>query len=230
MHRYSSYIIVCVCLIILYAADSYFNPTSFAVFLPSPPADGSPAQLIELQGIIESQKNLTVEQIKYIEPDTDLSVFGFAYAIFGPNFTENRFPALAKFFYQVRRVSDNSITPLKDTFMRMRPFQSDRGVLTVTDAMESSASPSYPSLHAAFGMETAIFLSKMVPERTVELFARNTEYARERVICGLAYPSDLKAGQIGGASLAADIIEQPEFRDEFDAARIELRKGLNLAP
>jgi acid phosphatase (class A) len=70
----------------------------------------------------------------------------------------------------------------------------------------------------------------MVPEKKPELFARGWAYGEQRVASGVAYPSDGEGGRIGAAVMVTLMLQKPEFKTDFDAVKIELRKGLGLAP
>jgi acid phosphatase (class A) len=76
---------------------------------------------------------------------------------------------------------------------------------------------------------TAILLANMVPEKRGELFARGWDYGQSRVIGGVHFPSDVESGRIEATAMVALMMQNPDFRNDFAAARAELRKGLGLS-
>jgi acid phosphatase (class A) len=73
-----------------------------------------------------------------------------------------------------------------------------------------------------------IVLSNMVPEKRAEIMARAAEYAHNRIVGGIHYPSDIEAGRITGTVIAAKLQTQDDFNAGFTAARAELRGVLGL--
>ncbi|WP_184223459.1 phosphatase PAP2 family protein [Granulicella aggregans] len=50
---------------------------------------------------------------------------------------------------------------------------------------------SYPSGHTFAGFISAYILIRMVPELKTEILAQADDYAHNRLVCGVHYPSDL---------------------------------------
>ncbi|TIU09915.1 MAG: phosphatase PAP2 family protein, partial [Mesorhizobium sp.] len=93
---------------------------------------------------------------------------------------------------------------------------------------ELSNSGSWPSGHATVGTMMGIILSDMVPEKRAEIMARAAEYAHNRVVGGIHYPSDVEMGKISGSAIAAVLLSRPDFKTEFKVARSELRSDLGM--
>jgi len=68
----------------------------------------------------------------------------------------------------------------------------------------------------------------MVPEKAAELHARGDRFALNRVIGGVHYPTDIEAGKLSAIVIAERLFTSAEFRNDFEKARRELRKVLNL--
>ena len=47
---------------------------------------------------------------------------------------------------------------------------------------------------------------------------------------GVAYLSDFETAQIGATLMIALMMQKPEFREDFQAVKTEVRKGLGFAP
>jgi acid phosphatase (class A) len=206
------------------------NDADFGNLLPPPPADGSAMDKRDMRTVLELQKEVTPERLARIQADTEQSVYRFAGEVFGPNFTKERFPLAGAFFDKVRIDSAVGVGPIKQAYKRSRPFQANADVKPPANIAAASQSPTYPSGHSTFGAEAAFLLAMMVPEKKRELFARGWAYGEQRVASGVAYPSDWEGGHIGGAVMVTLMMQKPEFKADFDAVKIEIRKGLGLAP
>jgi len=169
-----------------------------------------------MQAVLDMQKTLTPERVDRIWVDADLSVYRVAGGIWA-------------FFDKVNELTVMDIEQVKQRYKRLRPFQANKAVNTPPDIAAAAQSPAYPSEHATFGIETALFLSLMVPERKRDLIARGWEYGEQRIAIGVAYPSDCQGGQIVAAAMAALLLQDPEFNAEFEVAKAEIRNGLGLA-
>ena len=68
----------------------------------------------------------------------------------------------------------------------------------------------------------------MVPEKRDDILARADGYARSRLICGVHYPSDIRASKSLSYAVHALMTANPQYRVELAAAKAELRKALGL--
>ena len=202
----------------------------FANLLPAPPADGSARDQSDMQALIAMQKTLTPERLERIQADTQQSVYQVAGEVLGPSFTKDRFPLAGAFFDKVNKDLGVGVRAIKQKYKRLRPFQANKEVQSPPNIAAASQGPTYPSGHGTFGAEVAILLSMMVPEKRSELFARGWQFGEQRILSGVAYPSDWEAGHIGATVMVTLMLQKPEFRADFDAVKAEVRKGLGLAP
>ncbi len=94
------------------------------------------------------------------------------------------------------------------------------------------ASPyeSYPSGHATFAYATAVLLAAMVPEKAAAIFQRAEDFAENRVIGGVHYPTDIEAGKICGAVIDHVMLHDARFKTDFARATVEVRHALKLQP
>ena len=202
----------------------------FANLLPPPPADGSARDKSDLQTILAMQKNLTPQMLERIHADVEQTVYRIAGEILGPKFTKDNIPLAGAFFDKVNKDSVVGVRAIKQKYKRLRPFQASKEVQTPADIAAASQSPTYPSGHSTFGAEVALLLSMMVPEKQSELFARGWQYGEQRVLSGVAYPSDWEGGHIGATVMVTLMLQKPAFKTDFEATKAEVRKGLGLAP
>jgi acid phosphatase (class A) len=73
-----------------------------------------------------------------------------------------------------------------------------------------------------------LVLIEMVPEKRDAILARADEYARNRLVCGVHYPSDIQASKLVAYSIHSVMDTNPQFQKELAAARVELRQALGL--
>jgi acid phosphatase (class A) len=210
-----------------YLAES---DADFGNLLPAPPADGSPRDKADMQGVLDLQKTLTPERLERIQADTEQSVYRIAGEVLGPNFTKDRIPLAGEFFGKINKDSVVGVRAIKQKYKRLRPFQANKAVQSPANIADASKGPTYPSGHSTFGAEVAILLSMMVPEKRSELFARGWQYGEQRIASGVAYPSDWEAGHIGATVMVTLMLQKPEFKADFEATKAAVRKGLGLAP
>jgi acid phosphatase (class A) len=210
-----------------YLAES---DAEFANLLPPPPAEGSPGDRRDKRRVLELQKGLTPERLASIQADTEQSVYRVAGEVLGPSFTKESFPLAGAFFDKVNRDSAVGVRTIKQKYKRLRPFQANKDIQTPPNIAAASQGPTYPSGHSTFGVEVALLLGMMVPEKRTELFARGWQYGEQRVASGVAYPSDWEGGHIGATVMVTLMLQKPEFRADFDVVKTEVRKGLGLAP
>src|SRR3984893_3100050 len=208
-----------------YLAES---DADFADLLPPPPADGSARDRSDMQALLGLQKTLTAERLERIQADTEQSVYRVAGEVLGPSFTKERFPLAGAFFDKVNKDSAVGVRTIKQKYKRLRPFQANKEVQSPSNIAAASQGPTYPSGHGTFGAEVALLLSMMVPEKRSELFARGWQYGEQRILSGVAYPSDWEASHIGATVMVTLMLQKPEFRADFEAVKAEVGKGLGL--
>jgi acid phosphatase (class A) len=87
---------------------------------------------------------------------------------------------------------------------------------------------SYPSGHAIIGYLEALTLVQIVPEKQKEILERADDYAHNREVCGVHYPTDVAAGKEAAYAVFGEMTTSAEFQKELAAARAETRKLLGL--
>ena len=213
------------------AADSSAGPSlrylkpgeiDLAKILPSPPKPDSPAARRDLAISLADQKRRTPAMIAFARADQDRSVFRFG-VIFGNGFTKARLPETAALFDGV--LGDERIVgaQAKTYWRRPRPFVASS---LIHPCVDEPPTGSYPSNHATTAMLYAEILARMLPEQRRRIFARADQYARNRVICGVHYQTDIQAGERAGVVEARAMFKSADFRRDFAAARREIRRAL----
>ena len=194
--------------------------------LPPPPAAGSVQERAELDELLRIQATRTPAQVDRAQKDAEVSIFRFADALGNPSgFTPANLPLTRKLFNDVVIDQTAVSSAAKREFARPRPFTVDRRLDPI---IARPPSASYPSGHSTWAYVTALVLADMVPERRAQLLARADEYAHNRSVAGVHYPTDVEAGRLAGTTLAALLFTCQPFQHEEAAARSELRKALDL--
>jgi len=193
-------------------------------FLPPPPANASVTTQKELNELLKWQLQRTPDQVAYAKADATITVFRFA-DVLGPAFNEASLPTTASFFKDAIANVEMLIDYAKSYYHRTRPYVLDARVQPV---LAKPNNDSYPSGHSTAGHFIAIVLADMIPEKAGELYERGESFAQNRVIGGVHYPTDLEAGKLSATLIAERMFASFEFRRDFERARDELRKGLNL--
>ncbi|MGZ5961655.1 MAG: phosphatase PAP2 family protein [Rhizomicrobium sp.] len=202
----------------VFLSAAYYNP---AQLLPPPPADGSPEALAELRELQRIEKRRTPADFAsaMIDEKTE-DVTAFA-AVMGPGFDLKSLPRTAELFDDVRNEEKFAAKLAKDFFKRNRPWIIDPKLHAC--ATDDPPQSSYPSGHATLGYSMAVVLAALAPEKAQSIMARAAAYAENRLVCSMHYRRDIVAGQVLGTTVAAELMTTAGFRQEFDAAREELR-------
>jgi membrane-associated phospholipid phosphatase len=93
----------------------------------------------------------------------------------------------------------------KYAFRRPRPSEIDRRLAT---AVAVPPSPSYPAEHAVAAGAASTVLAYLYPAHAASYAARAEEAGRSRILAGVNYPSDVRAGLALGREVAARVIER----------------------
>ena len=91
----------------------------------------------------------------------------------------------------------------KYAYMRQHPSEIDPSVTTV---IQPTASPSYPSEHAATAGAAAAVLAYLFPDQAASLRDMADQAGQSRVFAGVAFPSDVVSGMDLGNQVAQAVI------------------------
>lgn len=193
--------------------------------LAPPPAQDSQQTRAEIQEVLKVQASRTPAMEAAAKADQEEDVFRFT-NVLGSKFKAENLPLATPFFDRVANNEGVIVDPAKEVWKRPRPFMASNEVKPVVKMSKSGA---YPSGHASVAYLLAVVLSDMLPEKREELFKRAAEYANNRIVGGVHYASDIQAGRVVGTTIAATMMNQPEFQQDFVVAKAEVRKVLGYA-
>jgi acid phosphatase (class A) len=187
-----------------------------ARLLPPPPAEGSftaKAELAELHTIETARTPEASAHAKSDDVTKDASIFAGA---MGSGFDLAKLPATAKLMGDVRREEKAAVDVAKGFFKRKRPWIVDDSLKSCS--REDEPLSSYPSGHATMGYSMAMVLADLAPEKGQALLARAQDYATSRMVCSMHFRADVTAGQVLGTAVALELLRNPAFRADRDAA------------
>jgi len=145
--------------------------------------------------------------------------------VLGPRFAKDALPLTEALFKRVLKDTSRVLAPAKKHWNRPRPYAQS---VALRPCLNRPLDASYPSGHSAFGHLAAILLAQAVPEKAAGLFARGERFARQRLVGGVHFPSDVEAGKLAAVVIAQALFENPRFQADFTEVRAEIRTALGL--
>ena len=200
----------------LHAAES-----EFVALFAAPPAANSAETRRELDDLLAIQQRRTPAQAQAARSDRKTEVWQFANALGLSPDAVRAMPALRELAEQVEDDVRPYVRAAKYRFLRLRPYEIEPKIEPCIDNVQGDLS--YPSGHATYGYVMAYLLADLAPERRSQLIARAQEFAQQRAVCGVHFPSDLEAGRAGAEWLARQFLANPDYQAEAAAATKELR-------
>ena len=197
------------------------------VFLPEQPAADSAANMAELTELHRIEQARTPEQVIKPKADEDEEDMFVLKTVFGPGFTAEALPLTAALGVHVKNEESVVGNQLKRYYQRPRPYQTDTTLHPVCGL--KTEHDSYPSGHGLTSYLEAFTLANIVPERRTEILARADDYAHNRLVCGVHYPSDIEASRRVAYAVFGYMLARPRFQRDLATAREEMRLKLGLA-
>ncbi len=212
----------------LAAAPIFASPayTHAQLILAAPPADDSATtkeELAELHRIQSSRTSQQEQQARADDAEESLYIYK---DVLGEKFTPEALPLTTAFGKRVKNDEGVNATPAKQAFKRVRPYNLDKTLKPVCKT--KTIDDSYPSGHATAGYLAALTLVEMVPEQRDAILTRADAYARNRLVCGVHFPSDIAASKLLAYTTHAVMTTNPQYASELAAAKAELRRQLGL--
>jgi acid phosphatase (class A) len=201
------------------------HEVDFRTVLGPPPAADSAWDHADEQ-LVEALQSADEARQKMAKLDEDELYPRFAEA-FGRPIDRRASPALLEMLDRAIADVEATAVAAKDHFHRPRPFQ--RLQLQHTCSKPNAPKPqehpmegsSYPSGHSTRGWTVAMILGRVAPERAAALMRRAQEYEESRLICGMHFPTDVRAGQDVAEAVVGHLDASKEFRSDLAKARRE---------
>jgi acid phosphatase (class A) len=193
-----------------------------ARLLPPPPADGSVAAKDDLAAVEAAVARRSQAEFDAAKRDAEDGTGGYFVSAIGPGFDLAKLPRTKQLLDDVGKAASDPTTKAKAFFHRERPYVLDPALQTCTPHKPGASPNSYPSGHSTDTYAKAVVLAALLPAKAQAILARAEVYARNRVICGVHFPSDVAAGQAFGTAIGERLLASAAFQPELDAARAEL--------
>jgi len=209
-----------------WSAAAYVEASQINAFqvLPSPPKADSEITRNDLTELHRLQSQRTPSQaMRAIADDKNETIFLFN-TLLGNGFNPGALPNTALLSDKVHEDEGVNTDPAKSGFKRIRPYNLDKTLKAVCKT--KTTDDSYPSGHTTTGYMLALTLIDMVPEMRDEILARADDYAHNRLVCGVHYPSDLPASRALAYAIHAAMSANPDYQRDLAAARQEVRSYL----
>ena len=205
------------------SAEEYPNSLEL---LPPPPANGSAAQMYDVE-ISEKYTSLTdTARIKLAQKDAILTfpeAFDAFNIILDIPISQEKTPNL--YMLLRRSLADAGLATYaaKNNYSRARPFMvNDLPELDFSSEVDLRKDGSYPSGHTAIGWAWALILTEVYPAQTDVIIERGRQYGISRMICNVHWNSDVEAGRFIGSAAVAKLHANKQFLIDLDAAKKEL--------
>jgi acid phosphatase (class A) len=213
-----------------YTAFRYLSGETgeFVAQFAAPPAADSAAARRELDELLVLQVRRTQADVAAAQADRKKDVSRFYAALGLDPAHPPDLPALQDFTDRAEAEIAPYVRVAKKKFRRLRPYEIEPKLQPCIDDVKGDLS--YPSGHSSYGYLMGDLLSEMVPERRTVLMKRAEEFARQRLVCGVHFPSDIEAGEHGANFLFDRMHQSAAYREDELAASKELRAALGLAP
>jgi acid phosphatase (class A) len=184
--------------------------------LSAPPARESKEEQEDFNILLDWQKKRSAAELARVESEAKVSFESLFGKPYGP-ITEQEIELIRPFFERVRWTAERASYNEKQRWGRLRPFAVDKRMQPSLEV--SPKSLSYPSGHSTVAATCARALADLFPQRAKELLARADVIALDRVIAGVHFPSDVKAGKDCGAQVYEKIKADGEYQADLAKMR-----------
>src|SRR6185312_45597 len=179
--------------------------------IPPSPANDSAQQKEDEQTMLAKQKSRMPQDCERASTEVGINLSTFYGKPYG-FLNDSQIKVLSAFFEQVRNDTSYFVLKIKKEFHRDRPY---RTLADLNPCVTKETSDSYPSGHAAISQVFALTLEELFPAQKTTLEARNQQIAKDRVLAGLHYPSDIKEGSAIGKIIFLQMKNSPRFQHEM---------------
>jgi acid phosphatase (class A) len=197
----------------------------FKALLDPPPAVNSDAGRRDIEEVLRLQASRSAQDIERAKSEIDLWPFVFA-RVLGPGFSSDNLPNTTVFLREVMNEDAAIVDQAKIFYARRRPFAVDP---RVKPCIATEDTFSYPSGHATNSMLLALVLGEMFPDRRDALLAEAEQIGQDRVLAGVHYPTDVKAGQTLAKAIFDSMRRSGRFNERLESAKAEWAARLHAS-
>lgn len=209
----------------MFVSAEELDPTGILMNPPARDSDQTKADLAELHRLQETRSPGQVLRAQTDESEEDIFIFR---NVLGERFNRESLPMTALLSDHIRNDSGIVVNPAKAFFQRVRPYHLDETIKPVCKVKEARTDYSYPSGTGTTGYLEGLVLSLIVPEKRDAILARADDYAHNRLVCGVHYPSDIVASKQVAYAAIGIMMNNPQFNKELAAAKAETRAAFGF--
>jgi acid phosphatase (class A) len=202
------------------------DDSAFIAQFAAPPARESPVTRAELDELLALQAKRTPAEVEAARADRRTRIERFYSALGLDPQDPPDLPRVEKLAEDVEDDLRLAVRSAKEHFRRLRPYEIEPRLEPCIGNVQGDLS--YPSGHAAFAWAMAGVLADLVPERRAALEMRAQEFARQRMVCGVHFPSDLVAGKQAAETVLQSVRTNQKYSVAAAEASAELREALHL--
>ncbi len=149
-----------------------------------------------------------------------------AEAFFGPDsgrlLTPSEFLIVEHFLNYLSTEVDRPVHFLKEKTNRIRPYLRQPKIIAPCAGKLAARGTSFPSGHAAAAYIQGLALSELFPNRKEKIMHRAEDIGRGRMILGVHFPSDVRAGYEIAERTFHLLKLNHEFMEEFEKIRTKI--------
>ncbi len=166
------------------------------------PPHGSQEEMNDDNVLLELQQTRTQQDCEAAASQSKLHVVGLFALPSGP-LTKQELKRLKVPLLKLQATLGANIVWAKRLYKRQRPYLRNPEIVPCIRLENSS---SFPSGHSATGRAVGKYLSKIYPDRAIEIMRIANQVGKNRMIGGVHHPSDVIAGQKLGDAIANNFI------------------------
>lgn len=174
----------------------------------------------EINFIVNLQNNFDLERLDQAANEKKLQPETFTFYI-NKKLTRQNYQNLYQMLARVEITSINLTKYLKEYFKITRPYLASNEVKMLISPSKGYA---YPSGHTSGSFIYAYVLMEIFPEKKNNLLNFANQIANNRILVGMHYPQDIKAGKALALLTIKFLKENQEFLEDLEKAKIEIEK------
>ncbi len=201
--------------------ENYFSGDSInPKLIEAPYAQNSKELNEEIQQIIKLQKHFSLNELELASREKFLRPEIFAlYA--DRNLSRESYPKLYRLLDRISYTSKLANDHSKEYWNVTRPYLVEKKVNML---ITPSPGACYPSGHTTSSMVHTQILGLLIPEKSDDLQKLAKKISQRRVLVGMHYPHDIVAGEQLSRLVIGGLMQNEDFKKDFENARIELAK------